>query len=103
MLEIIGLDETTRTVYELLVDNPPATLDDLSRRVDIGEAHLREVLEKLVSLGLVNRSGCVPPMFTATAPDVALEVLLLEQQERIKRARLYVDQLAGRYVRTAAG
>jgi sugar-specific transcriptional regulator TrmB/DNA-binding CsgD family transcriptional regulator len=103
MLEIIGLDGTAQTVYELLVDNPPATLDDMSRRVDIGEAQLREVLEKLVSLGLVKRTGCVPPMFTATAPDVALEVLLLEQQERIKRARLYVEQLAGRYVRTAAG
>jgi sugar-specific transcriptional regulator TrmB/DNA-binding CsgD family transcriptional regulator len=103
MLEIIGLDDTALTVYELLVDNPPATLDDISRRVDIEDARLPEVLEKLVSLGLVKSAGCDSPVFTATAPDVALEVLLLEQQERIKRARLYAEQLAGRYVRTAAG
>jgi sugar-specific transcriptional regulator TrmB/DNA-binding CsgD family transcriptional regulator len=103
MLEIIGLDDTAQTVYELLVDNPPATFEDICRRVDIDDACLREVLEKLLSKGLVKSTACVPPTFTATAPDVSLEVLLLEQQERIKRARLYVEQLAGRYVRTAAG
>lgn len=103
MLEIIGLDDTAQTVYELLVDNPPIAFDDICRRVDIEEARLREVLDKLVSFGLAKRMGGEPPVFTSTAPDVALEVLLLEQQERIKRARLYAEQLAGRYVRTAAG
>ncbi|MBP2323417.1 DNA-binding NarL/FixJ family response regulator/predicted DNA-binding transcriptional regulator [Kibdelosporangium banguiense] len=103
MLEIVGLDNSAQTVYELLIDNPPATFDDICQRVDIDDACLRKVLEKLLSLGLVKSTACVPPKFTATAPDVALEVLLLEQQEQIKRARLYVEQLAGRYVRTAAG
>ncbi len=103
MLEIVGLDSTAQTVYELLIDNPPATFDEICTRVDIGDACLRKVLERLLCLGLVKSTASVPPKFTATAPDVALEVLLLEQQERIKRARLYVEQLAGRYVRTAAG
>lgn len=103
MLEIVGLDSTAQTVYELLIDNPPATFDEICTRVDIGDARLRKVLERLLCLGLVKSTASVPPKFTATAPDVALEVLLLEQQERIKRARLYVEQLAGRYVRTAAG
>ncbi|MFC5102779.1 transcriptional regulator TrmB [Kibdelosporangium philippinense] len=103
MLEIVGLDSTAQTVYELVIDNPPASFDEICRRLEIDDACLRKVLEKLLSLGLLKSTASVPPKFTATAPDVALEVLLLEQQEQIKRARLYVEQLAGRYIRTAAG
>jgi sugar-specific transcriptional regulator TrmB/DNA-binding CsgD family transcriptional regulator len=103
MLEIVGLDATAQVVYEFLVDNPPSTVDDICRRLDICEARLRAVLDVLAARGLIKSTTRAPSTFTVTAPEIALEVLLLEQQERIKRARLYAEQLASRHLRTAAG
>lgn len=101
MLEIVGLDASAQTVYELLVDNPPTTFDDLRGQTGLAEPQLRSMLEKLESLGLITRTA--QRTFTAAAPDVALEILLLEQQERIKHARLYAERLSSRYLRAAAG
>lgn len=103
MLEIVGLDANAEAVYELLVDNPPTPLDEIREHSRLDDVALHRLIEKLESLGLVTRTAHNPPTFTATAPDVALQVLLLEQEERIKRARLYADQMAGRHLRAAAG
>jgi DNA-binding NarL/FixJ family response regulator len=103
MLEIVGLDAAAQTVYEFLVDSPPVTFDDIRGQTGLGGEQLRQLLERLEALGLVIRIDRRPAAFTTPAPDAALEVLLLEQQERIKRARIYAEQLSARNLRTAAG
>ncbi|UMP06800.1 transcriptional regulator TrmB [Amycolatopsis sp. EV170708-02-1] len=103
MLEIVGLDAAAQTVYEFLVDSPPVTFDDIRGQTGLGGEQLRRLLDRLEALSLVIRTEHSPPAFTTPAPDAALEVLLLEQQERIKRARIYAEQLSARNLRTAAG
>ncbi|WP_340684137.1 MarR family transcriptional regulator [Amycolatopsis coloradensis] len=103
MLEIVGLDAAAQTVYEFLVGSPPVTFEDIRDQTGLGGEQLRRLLDRLEALGLVARTENRPPAFMTPAPDATLEVLLLEQQERIKRARIYAEQLSARNLRTAAG
>jgi sugar-specific transcriptional regulator TrmB/DNA-binding CsgD family transcriptional regulator len=103
MLEIIGLDATAEAVYEALVDSPPLTIEEVGQTTALDRLRVRDALITLEASGLVIRTEGNSRVFTVTPPDVALEVLLLEQQERIKRTRLFMEQLAARYRRAAAG
>jgi sugar-specific transcriptional regulator TrmB/DNA-binding CsgD family transcriptional regulator len=103
MLEIVGLDATAEAVYEALVDNPPLTVEEVSGTTTLDRTRVHDALTTLEANGLIMRTEGGSQVFAATPPDVALEVLLLEQQERIKRTRLFMEQLAARYRRAAAG
>jgi len=103
MLEIVGLDATAEAVYEALVGNPPLTVEEVSSATSLDRMGVHDALTTLEANGLAIRTEGDSQVFSATPPDVALEVLLLEQQERIKRTRLFMEQLAARYRRAAAG
>ncbi|GAA0623694.1 LuxR family transcriptional regulator [Kutzneria viridogrisea] len=102
MLEIVGLDATAEAVYGVLVDRSPCTVDVLVRCSGSDPGTVSRALRALEERGLVVHSADDPALLTVPPPDMALEVLLLEQQERIKRARLFSDRLAERYRRAAS-
>lgn len=102
LLAAAGLGPTDETVYEALMDGP-ATVAVLAHATGLDEAQVRLALDALERSGLVGRPADQSDRYAAAAPDAALEALLLRQEERLKRARLYAQQLAARHRRTHAG
>ena len=99
VLATVGLAAADEAVYESLIDGA-ATAADLEHRTGLRGDELAAVLARLEGAGLVGRQAGLPPRYTAAAPDVALEALLLRQEERLQRARLKAQQLTVRH-RTA--
>ena len=101
VLATVGLDETDQAVYESLMDGP-ATVAELEQANHVAGAQLRAVLDRLEESGLVGRLAGEPVRYAAAAPEVALEALLLRQEELLQRARLHAQQLAVRHRRSLA-
>jgi hypothetical protein len=78
-LTALGLTPAEERAYCALVDGDPA---------DAG------VLQSLVAKGLVS---VVDGLYRAVAPDIALEVLLLEQERVLGDARTRIEQLSADY------
>jgi DNA-binding CsgD family transcriptional regulator len=103
VLTPVGLDPADHAIYVALLDGP-ATVEAIAAAVGTDPDEVRTVLPRLEDAGLVGRSpGGGPARYVAAPPDVALEALLLQQEERLQRARLHVRRLAERYRAAAAG
>src|SRR5215510_2859842 len=101
VLAAVGLDAIDQAVYESMMDGP-ATVEELEQANHVGNAQLRGVLDRLEDAGLVGRLAGEPVRYSAAAPEVALEALLLRQEERLQRARLHAQRLAARHRRSLA-
>jgi DNA-binding transcriptional ArsR family regulator/DNA-binding CsgD family transcriptional regulator len=102
MLMAVGLDPTDHAVYIALLSGP-ATVETLAAATGLGDDTVQAALGSLEEAGLVGRAPGAPTRYLAAPPDVALEALLLRQEERLQRARLYVRQLTERYRLAIAG
>lgn len=98
-LGALGLTGAEESVYELLVDRSPSTLEELAAAWRAGDRadetdrdRLAEVLAGLEGKGLVHGSGR-PLRYGAIAPDVALDALILDHEQRLSLARDYVTEL----------
>lgn len=91
-LRPLGLSHSEEAVYELLVDGPPLTRRELAalwgRAGDVAA-----VLARLVDKGLVTPAPGVPERFEIVPPDVTLDALLLDAEQRLSRARERARQL----------
>lgn len=92
-LAAIGLSAAEATAYELLVARSPAAPPDLDALWDRPEP-LADVLAALESRDLVCRTAAG---YVAQPPDVALDVLLLAEEQQHRAARAHADALAGAY------
>ncbi|HVQ90805.1 MAG TPA: helix-turn-helix domain-containing protein [Mycobacteriales bacterium] len=101
MLEVVGLSETAEAVYWALVEGRPATAADLRAALPIEPGRLRDALRDLESNGLVSRLPGSTARYAAVAPDAALEVLFLEKEEQLRRARAQAARLAEGFHRAA--
>lgn len=95
-LAAAGLSSSEEAVYELLVDRSAATYSELL--AVSGEVEdLPGVLAALEAKGLVIRAPGSADRYTAVAPDVALEALLLAAEEKLHVARGEARRLADTY------
>ncbi len=101
MFHVLDLDPTDQKVYEALVDHHPQTVADLTVSVRCGAAEVRHSVATLERLGLVSQVPGSPARYAAISPDLALEVLFLDQERQLKQARAYAGQLAARFQRTS--
>jgi len=102
VLTAVGLGSVEQAVYVALVDGP-ATVDELPAATGLAGAEVQTALDVLEAAGLVGRAPGGAGRYIAAPPDVALEALLLRQEERLKGARLYIRQLAQRHRTAVAG
>jgi Homeodomain-like domain-containing protein len=89
---VIGLGAAERAAYELLVDQPAATLDDLAAAWTRPEP-LPAVLAALEERTLISSSPGPPVHFTPVAPDVAFGAQLSDYEEQLDRARRHLGIL----------
>ncbi|WP_419998789.1 TrmB family transcriptional regulator [Streptomyces boninensis] len=101
MFESLGMDAHSQQVYEALVDRHPQTLDDLCDGARLEHAEGRRAVRSLEALGLVNQVPGSPVRYAVHAPDLALEVLFLERERQLTRARAYAEQLTARFKETS--
>lgn len=97
MLEMLDLSPEENACYEELVANPRVTHDELRRRVAIDERGVLQAVNGLEDKGLVSASVEDPPRLIPAPPEVAVEVLILQQRERFERARIYAAELMDLY------
>ncbi|MFC4008863.1 hypothetical protein ACFOY2_16650 [Nonomuraea purpurea] len=84
-LGAIGLGPDEEALYEVLLDRSPATLDRLAAAWP--RPDLVPLLAGLEAKGLLGVTPGPPPRYTAVAPDVALDVLLLAAERELIKAR----------------
>lgn len=102
MLDAIGIEAQHEAVYEALVAQQLAGATELATTTEIPVHRVRASLRALERLGLTSRAPGTRSRHIVVDPAIALEVLLLEDEQRLKRARIRAQELAERFHRVAA-
>lgn len=83
MLEALGIDEFTETVYRALLTSPGRTAPALARQLDRSERATRRAVAELEGLGLVSRLPGRPVRLTAARPDTAIDLLVARRRNEL--------------------
>ncbi|MFE9566414.1 helix-turn-helix domain-containing protein [Streptomyces sp. NPDC006487] len=104
MLESLGLDHSTESVYRAMLGHPLDRVDELALRLGVPPAEISATQERLARLGLVAESFESPGRLRAVSPDLGLEALLARQsaelaahQHRIEVSRAAAAKLISEY------
>ena len=103
MLEPLGLDTTTESVYRALLEQPAWGVAEIGTHLGLSESQVRDVLDRLVALNLVSAAGpsggvkAVQPRLGLIALLTRTEANLMERQRQIEEARAAVTALASEY------
>src|SRR5438093_3899410 len=84
----VGLTEIERTVYEALVERGTATAPALRGTAGGSSDELARTLRGLEAKGLVSRIAGRPVAYEAVPPEVGLELLFVQREEELRKARL---------------
>lgn len=95
-LAVLGLDPAGQAAYELLVDRAAATLADLAAVWSRPE-DLETALSTLEERGLVSTVPGGVVRYTAIAPGMAFQSMLLDCEERLDAARAHLAVLEAAY------
>ncbi|MFF3976687.1 LuxR C-terminal-related transcriptional regulator [Streptomyces sp. NPDC001828] len=85
MLETLGLNRLTESVYRELLSGTPGGVADLGARLGLTESEVRSSLDTLVDLDLARSSRDEPGALRAVSPEVGLEVILRRQEHELQR------------------
>ncbi|WP_405010263.1 LuxR C-terminal-related transcriptional regulator [Kitasatospora sp. NBC_01539] len=104
MLEALGLQPSTETVYRLVLDEPTWGVGQLAAHLSWTEEAVRGALDELADLRLLRPGRENPPQLRPVRPELALSALLsrsetelLRQQRQIEATRAAVAEFAARY------
>jgi sugar-specific transcriptional regulator TrmB/DNA-binding CsgD family transcriptional regulator len=97
MLEILGVDSESETVYAALLTARPTAPDDLACATGLSPARVRVALRRLQSSGLVSRRSGRPVTYVAIDPEVGLDGLLLTSQEQLRRAKVRAGEFTEQF------
>lgn len=103
MLDVIDIGPEAETTYEALLGGQPASPDELAATTGLPRQRLRAALRTLQAHGLVSRATGSPARYMARDPGSPLDLLLLEREQGIKRARIRAQELTERYQQAADG
>ncbi len=88
MLEGVGISAVEEALYLALVDHPVSSDEELAELVGLSTDDVAATAASLGARGLVTRSATRPARYVAAPAPVAVEVLILQRQEELERARL---------------
>jgi DNA-binding CsgD family transcriptional regulator/sugar-specific transcriptional regulator TrmB len=103
MLEPLGLDTVTETVYRSLLEQSAWGVTEICGQLGLTESDVRDALDRLTDLGLVVASGPggtvrpVQPRLGLIALLARTEANLIDRQRQIEVARAAVAMLASDY------
>lgn len=102
MLDALGLDGTCTNVYRALLANPDAGVGELCAILGMAESDLRAALDKLGTLALIRPCQDERRVYRAVDPELGLQALIVQQQERLAAEQQRVEQLRLAAVQLAA-
>lgn len=102
MLDALGLDTACANVYQALLVQPQADLEELRSQLGISDEELRSALDELSELALIRASMNDPQAFRAVDPELGLQALIARQQERLVAEQQRVERLRVAAVQLAA-
>ncbi|MFI8101406.1 LuxR C-terminal-related transcriptional regulator [Streptomyces sp. NPDC086023] len=85
MLEVLGLGASAESVYRGLLEHPGAGVAELCELLGMPETEVRDGLDRLIDLELLQPSRDVPGLLRALTPDVGLELILRRQEAELVR------------------
>ncbi|MEU4113438.1 helix-turn-helix transcriptional regulator [Kitasatospora sp. NPDC028055] len=85
MLEMLGLDRTVEAVYRGMLTDPEVGVAELCAQLALPESTVREALDELADLTIARDSPFHPTGLRVVEPPVALELMLLRQEEELAR------------------
>jgi CheY-like chemotaxis protein/predicted transcriptional regulator len=87
-LGTFGLTETQVKVYVLLLQFGRTSVAKVARKVGVHRAEVYRILRQLVEKEVVTESKKIRPvMFTAVAPEKAVNILLQQQTKRLEQLK----------------
>jgi sugar-specific transcriptional regulator TrmB/DNA-binding CsgD family transcriptional regulator len=93
VLESLGISELEERAYDALLGHGGSSAGELSQTLALNPTAARKLLASLEAKGLVTRSAAGSRRWTATDPEIALEVLILRRREDLERLRLSIPEL----------
>ncbi|MGV9878489.1 LuxR C-terminal-related transcriptional regulator [Streptomyces sp. NPDC003006] len=102
VLDALGLDDTCAHVYKALLAQPQANLDELRGILGLSEAELGDSLDRLSGLALIRPCLEEPHIFRAVDPELGIQALIAQQQERLVAEQQRVERLRAAATRLAA-
>ncbi|MFJ3977947.1 helix-turn-helix domain-containing protein [Streptomyces sp. NPDC090021] len=104
MLTELGLDASAEAVYRAMLMEPGSGVAALAGAVGIDEGDVREALDLLSELALVQPSADDSGRLRAVSPDIGMEILmargqaeLAAQQQRLEASRAAAARLISEY------
>lgn len=104
-LGILGIGEEEEDAYRWLLANSGTTVGEFAQAMTVSPPQARRLLDTLEAKGLATHSPEHPRRYNPSAPDIAMEALVLRHQEMLKRARgtiLELQQAASAQQRSSA-
>jgi sugar-specific transcriptional regulator TrmB len=95
-LAALDVSELEERVYLALLDRPDASLPELSHDIALTPRKLQKVLDGLAVKGLLTSTDTRPRRYIPASPDIALEALVLRQQDALRRVRGEIPRLQQR-------
>ncbi len=99
LLEGLGLTEWEQAAYLRLLAVPRRTTPGLADDLGVTTERAERLLAALTASGLVRRRTSVPVQWSAVAPDVAVEALVLRREAELLRVRGRLGELMRAYRR----
>ena len=93
LLDGLDIDEVEECAYRWLLGHPGATITEVARALPASQRRTQRLLETLQAKGLATHSPERPRRYIPASPNIAMEALILERQDKLQRARLAVQQL----------
>jgi HTH-type transcriptional regulator, sugar sensing transcriptional regulator len=94
VLELVGLDPDADAAYAALLSGQPRTAEDLTAATGLPHPRLRAALRALQAHNQILPRPGLPSRYVALDPAIALDLLLLQREGQIKRARALVLALS---------
>ncbi|MGH3386365.1 MAG: helix-turn-helix transcriptional regulator [Nocardioidaceae bacterium] len=102
VLGTLGISAFSEDLYALLLERPGLSISESARRLDSTTARARDALHELESKGLATRSASRQPQFFPTSPELALGILLHQQEDELSRARAAITGYQETFVKASA-
>jgi DNA-binding CsgD family transcriptional regulator/sugar-specific transcriptional regulator TrmB len=91
MLDVLGLGTEAEAVYRAMLSYPREGVLQLAARLGYTEQQVREGLDRLSELALVQSSPGEGIGFRAASPETAMEILLARQQAELAAQQMHME------------
>jgi sugar-specific transcriptional regulator TrmB len=92
-LDLLGISEAEEQAYRWLLGNPGATAQEAATELRFPQRKAQRVFDALEVKGLATHAPERPRRYLPAPPNIAMEAMILDRQDKLQRARATVREL----------